>query len=371
MKHHLILIAALAAMALHAGAQTPEYTGDFRTKVKAFNHLDISLTSGTTGVGLDAAMPIGDKFRLRAGFAFMPHISKVLHFGVQVGEKAEGQTEEDFRKVSQNKFNRLSGLLSSFTGYQVDDKVDMLAIPTYYNFSVLADFYPLPRNKHWRVTAGIYIGNKQVGKSYNKTEDMPSLLAVGIYNNLYEKALAGEPLTTVGENDVYLPDEYAQKFIEYGKMSIRLGDYAHDIYYTENEYYTEDEWEEVDGEWVAHQKGDLKHAIGDVKYHAGEAYRMVPDENSMAKAWAYVNRLKPYVGLGYEGRLVKNDDRWHIGFDAGVLFWGGAPKVVTHDGTDLTRDVKNVRGKVGDYVDVIKKFEVFPVLNLRITRRIF
>ena len=53
------------------------------------------------------------------------------------------------------------------------------------------------------------------------------------------------------------------------------------------------------------------------------------------------------------------------------MFWGGTPKVVTHDGTDLVNDVDNVRGKVGDYVEIIKKFKVFPVLNLRITRRLF
>ena len=30
-----------------------------------------------------------------------------------------------------------------------------------------------------------------------------------------------------------------------------------------------------------------------------------------------------------------------------------------------------IRGKVGDYVDIINSFKVFPVLNVRITKTIF
>ena len=75
--------------------------------------------------------------------------------------------------------------------------------------------------------------------------------------------------------------------------------------------------------------------------------------------------------FGYGGQLLKNDPSWQVSFDCGALFWGGTPRIVTHDGTDLVNDVENVRGKVGDYVDIVKKFKVFPVLNLRITKRIF
>lgn len=318
----------------------------------------------------------------------MPHISKTLHFGVQVGQRQKDQTEEEFKMLSKSRFERLAGLLTGFTGYEVDNKVDMQAIPTYYNFNVLVDFFPLPSNKHWRVTAGLYIGNRQVGKAYNTTEDMPSLMAVGIYNNLYDRAVRGEKLATVGENDVYLPDVLTNKMIEYGKMSIRQGNYAHDMYYDEDVYFgTEDWWALKDGQWVSGSTytgddyndlpwewkttEDIMYQKGDVQYHEGEAYRMVPDENSMAKAWAYVNRVKPYLGVGYKGRLLKSEDRWQIGFDAGVLFWGGSPNIVTHDGTSLTKDVRDMHGRVGTYVDILKSFKVFPILNLTLTRRLF
>jgi hypothetical protein len=38
---------------------------------------------------------------------------------------------------------------------------------------------------------------------------------------------------------------------------------------------------------------------------------------------------------------------------------------------DLANDVEDINGKVGDYVKLIKGVKAFPVLNLRITRRIF
>ncbi len=372
MKRTKLLVWISLAMSLAANAQTETTIMAPSLTSKPFSHLDLSLTTGTTGLGIDIATPMGNQFRLRAGFAFMPHVGKTLHFGVQVGQKAEDQTEEEFDIISQSRFDKLSGLLTGFTGYEVDNKVDMRATPTYYNFNLLVDFFPLRNNKHWHLTTGIYLGNKQIGKAVNTIEDMPSLLAVGIYNNLYDRAVRGEKIATVGESDIYLPNALADKLMDYGKMSIHLGDYSHDVLAEEDIYYPNDQWiTDENGEWQWVTTEDVMIHKGEVLYHEGDAYRMVPDKNSMVKAWAYVNKLKPYVGFGYDGRLVKNDDRWHIGFDAGVLFWGGSPSIITHDGTDLTNDVNNIRGKVGDYVDIIKKFEVFPVINLRITRRLF
>ena len=40
-------------------------------------------------------------------------------------------------------------------------------------------------------------------------------------------------------------------------------------------------------------------------------------------------------------------------------------------GVDLAKDVKNVPGKVGDYVKFFKVVKAYPVLELRLTRRIW
>ena len=53
------------------------------------------------------------------------------------------------------------------------------------------------------------------------------------------------------------------------------------------------------------------------------------------------------------------------------MFWGGVPTVLTHDGTNLVKDVENLMYKTGDYVRVVKKFPAYPVLNLRISKVLF
>jgi len=336
---------------------------DMRTAFSpAFSHLDVSVTTGATGIGFDLSTPLTDNVSLRGGYAIMPHFTHTMHFGVDVGEDPE---------ESERKFNRLSGLLANFTGNQVDNVVDMKGQPTYWNWKLLVDVKPFP-NKNWHLTAGVFAGTRQVAKAVNAVEDMPSLMAVNIYNNLYDKAMNNELEVTISETTVNLSEMLGEKLQNYGRMSIHMGNYTHNVYYEEDEYVTAPEGGIIIGDNF-YDEGEqiLIHAKGDVKYAMGDPYRIVPDENSMVKAWAYANRIKPYLGFGYGGRLLKNNPHWEVSFDCGAMFWGGTPKVVTHDGTDLVNDVYNVRGKVGDYVHLIKKFKVFPVLNIRLTRRLF
>ena len=372
MKTRQLLLTAVLCTCLTGRAQETAVPVGL-TKVKPFSHLDLSLTTGSTGLGFDLSMPISNVFSVRAGYATMPHFNHTMHFGVQVGEDPE---------TSQSKFERLSGVLADFTGNKVDDVVDMIGKPTYWNWKLLIDIKPF-RNKHWHLTAGIFAGNRQVAEAVNSIEDMPSTMAVNIYNNLWRKAVNYEPLIEYGSSSIY-EEEIAEKFRSYGMMSVHLGDYKHDIYYDED-VIAEDDMvlgSEEEGYRFVYQGDILYHGSAwtdengvehgpDIKHHKGDAYRMTPDDKSMLRAWAYANRLKPYIGFGYGGRLTKKNPRWEVSFDCGALFWGGTPQVVTHDGTDLMNDIENIHGKVGDYVDIIEKFKIFPVLNLRLTRRIF
>ena len=302
---------------------------------KAFGHLDAGFTLGTTGIGLDAAMPINDAIRLRAGFSFMPKFDYPMSFEVQVG---------DDPTTSNSKFERLSSMLEVFTGNKVDNRIDMIGQPTYWNFNFMADIFPF-HNKHWHLTAGFYLGPSQIAKAFNTTEDMPSLVSVGIYNNLYEELTRDDPATG-------LP-----WFIEHSRIEEILG-------------FSLDHAQLFQMRELLQSNGRMGIHVGDYKT-SGKPYMMEPDENSMAKAKIKMNSLKPYIGFGYQGKLLKNDDRYHIGFDCGAMFWGGTPRITTHDGTSLTKDVENIGGHVGDYVDFFKVFKVFPVVNLRVTRTIF
>ena len=324
MKKIVLLLIAVCS-GLVANSQTTE-----GQEKGFFKHLDASLTMGTTGLGLDMATPMGEYAQLRAGFSFMPHIHYKARFEVQIG---------DDPVKSNQKFQTLSKVLNDMTGYQVNNYVDVIGVPTFYNFNLFVDVFPFKQNKHWHFTAGFYWGNSQIAKAYNTTEDMPSLVAVGIYNTMYEKAIKKEPFATVYYKGVAHPitddpeyqDMLYDKFMEYGRMGVRIGDYVSD----------------------------------------GSPYIVEPDQNSMVKAQVRANAFKPYVGFGYGGRLIKGDDRYKVSFDCGAMFWGGNPSVITHDGTDLANDVENIRGNVGTYVKLIKAVKVFPVLNVRFTRSLF
>lgn len=95
-------------------------------------------------------------------------------------------------------------------------------------------------------------------------------------------------------------------------------------------------------------------------------YLLQPDANGNARATLNTNGFKPYVGIGI-GRAVPKK-RVNFKFDMGVMFWG-TPDVVDHNGVSLSK--QNWDGKDGGAFRVISKFKVYPVLNFRVSGRIF
>lgn len=319
-RKFIIVVLAACFMSGRALSQTAQ--GETKTAtLRPFNNMQVAIEAGSTGVGFDVSTYVHDIVRLRTGFDFMPHFKPTMNFAIEAG-----RYDSDGNWIESN-FDDLAKQLEQFTGYKTDRYVAMKGEPTFWNFKFLVDVFPF-RNKHWHVTAGFYAGPSSIAKAYNKTEEMPSLLAVAIYNNIYDKVLSGEPI--YGDN-VYLDPDLEDKMLAFGRMGIFVGENKED----------------------------------------GSAYMMEPDEDGMVKANIKVNKFRPYIGFGYEGRLVRNNDKYAIGFDCGAMIWGGTPKIITHDGTDLARDVTNIYGGVGDYVEVIKTFKVFPVISLRLSSKLF
>lgn len=330
----IFAIALLMASTSFAQVQT---TGESKTDRNVFNHLDGSITLGTTGLGVDLAMPIGDRVQVRTGFTFFPHYEQTMHFGVQVGDDADPTVQDE-------KFNKLSNTLNEMFAFEVDRNVDMKGKPTMKNFKLLVDVFPF-RNKKWHITTGFYWGPSTVAKAENAAYDATSLVSVAIYNNLYDRVAASYesiqrmmegdtsdpiPYIKINGQEFYAGEELYNKFQNYGRMGVHMGDYKD-----------------------------------------GTPYRMEPDANNMVSCKIKVNRFRPYLGFGYGGKLSNRSERNWISFDCGAMFWGGTPKVLTHDGVDLAKDVSNIGGKVGNYVSICKTFKVFPVLELRLTHRIF
>lgn len=332
-KRFGFIVAALLTASC-AFAQTIEPSGDKGDK-NILNHLDGSISLGTTGVGVDLAMPIGKMVQVRTGFNFFPHYDQTMHFGVQVGDDTDPTIQDE-------KFNKLSQTLNEMFAFEVDRNVDMKGKPTMKNFKLLVDVFPF-RNKHWHVTTGFYWGPSTVAKAENAAYDATSLVSVAIYNNLYnrvkeswESQISDDPnvipipYISIGGNKIYADESLYNKFMDYGRMGVHVGDYPD-----------------------------------------GTPYCMEPDANNMVSCKIKVNNFRPYLGFGYGGKLSNRSDRNWISFDCGAMFWGGTPRIITHDGVDLAKDVKNISGKVGDYVSLFKAVKVYPVLELRLTHRIF
>ena len=329
-----------------------------------FQHLDLSVTLGTTGIGIDVASPIGEYVQVRAGYEIMPRFNKSMNFDLTIGGKPARMYDPNGNRI-ETTFYRLKDMLYDFTGYDIDDHIEMIGKPTINNAKLLVDVFPFKNNKNWHFTAGLYWGPSQFAEAVNSTEAMVSLVSVGIYNRMYEKAVNGEPIinpTALGIKGAgnYQIEELNEKLLGFGRLGFAVGRYKNDVYTTAKKDIFDD-------------NGNLIHAKGEtyVLYKAGDPYILEPDGDGLVRVKAKSKALKPYLGFGYGGRLLKNNDDWKVSFDCGAMFWGGTPDLYVHDGMNLTKDVENVTGQVGTYVDMFKSFKVFPVLSLRLTKRIF
>lgn len=334
-------------------------------KLNLFNHLDLGLTVGTTGIGLDVAMPIGDYVKVRAGVSYLPPVSVPMHFDL-MSYKPSGSA------VSSSTFDKAQALMQELAGFEVNRTVTMHGKPNMLNFKLMADIYPFRNNKHWHFTAGVYFGPKKVAYAVNAMKEMPTLVAVGLYNGIYDYVMNTDFMEEPIYDDYYVDpdvaDKLKEKFDSYGRIGIHLGDFV-DRYVTD--------------------------ADGNKK---NEPFLLEPYKDGTVRADAYVNAVRPYLGIGYGGYIDKAK-RLNVSFDCGAMFWGGKPSVITYERkvsyetvittdeygsqsshkvksvtyneVDLCRDVKDISGKAGDYMKIIKALKVYPVLNFRISYTIF
>lgn len=360
-ERHILLPLIITVLTPAASAQKAVSATGNHT-ISPFNRLDVELTAGTTGLGLDFSTPISDMVRLRAGVNYIPRNNVPLSFDLM----SYGGEDTDEETTSQ-RFDKLSAMLEDFTGVKIDRQIDMNAHGTMVDFRLLVDVFPLPNNKHWHATAGFYWGSKKVGHIENTIQEAPSLMGVIIYNNMYEYFMTDQFYDKPFYGDAYLDPlvglEMKEKFRRYGRLGAHVGDFVE----------------------------------GSPMYEEGKTtpYMLKPDENGTIRADMFVNSFKPYVGIGYNA-CVSKDGRWNIGFDAGALFWG-KPKIYSHerylyyeDGTvsygtvtdpdfpgfigpevDLATDVDHISGKAGDYCRLAKAIHVLPVLNFKISYKLF
>lgn len=320
--------------------------------------IDIALTAGTTGVGIDLSTPITPWLTLRAGASYMPRVNIPFKYVYSVGD-VEGGTTQDISS-GKTKFKKMNELMYQITGTKINRTVHMDRHTMFDNVKLLFDVYPL-NNKHWHATAGIYYGSRTFCYGENTLADATTFSCVAMYNEMYRKAVNNEPL--ISSNGTEFPEDIRQKFISYGKAHVYLGKFTHDIHVE-------------DGHLIAKE---------------GDTFYLEPDEDCTVTADARVNRLRPYLGIGYDGRLSKSDDRWRIGFNAGCMFWGGIPSVIvkykesttgstsspyaggargSYHEIDLMTDVTDLPYYAQKETDLVNALPVFPVLELRLSYRL-
>ena len=290
-----------------------------------FNHLAIGIGIGTEGASLDLALPIGHYVQLRAGMSYLPSIKLTKHFDAsQTGS------------TGTSNFDSITSILHDITGLQFDEQIDMKATTQLWNGKILVDVFPF-KKKNWFFSAGLYFGPKQVMHIENAAEDMGTLIALSTFNNIYnivEEAVANDnPAQLFG--GISLTPQMMDQIMSMGRMGIAVGTYK---------YTTE-----------SHQAGDI--------------YNMVPDENGMIKLDIRSNVVRPYVGFGYR-TAISRDKRSFFSVDAGILCWGTL-KMITHDGTNLIKEVDVTNPMLKQYTDVVNHMKVYPAINIRFTRQIF
>lgn len=293
------------------------------------NNLDAGFSISTMGLGLEVKTPVTKWVDIRAGVDWMPKFSMPLSFNLNT--YSDG--------LPTGNFNKVASMLYDMTGISLDEKVNMKGTGSMINFKFMVDIYPVPQNRHWHVTAGFFLGTSKIAKAINTYEEKPTLVGLNIYNRAYEyfthlESIFDVPLGGGAYMDPEMVEKLQQKFQQYGRMGIHIGDFKD-----------------------------------------GTPYIMTPAPDGTISARAYVNHFKPYIGAGYATDLDKAK-KWHFAVDLGVIFWGGVPDVINHDyatGRDVnfTKDLVNIRGKVGQYVSTFKAFPVYPLVALRLSYSIF
>ena len=158
MKNLLVAIMALCVMPIYAGnvgTNTPKksieneintnYSLQEVTKIQSSNnneetflsHLSVALRASTLGIGLQAATPINELFKLRAGLDF---------FSLSPGSWSIGLDDPD-------------GAFDRAFGYTPD--YDMKGNIKFINGNILVDFHPTKGIFH--LTAGVFLGSNKIG----------------------------------------------------------------------------------------------------------------------------------------------------------------------------------------------------------------
>ena len=287
-----------------------------------FNHIDGAFTAGTTGLGIDLAFPLKDWGRLRIGGVWKPrgHYSDTYVVHMDNPEAYWGQ---------------FSALVSTFVGVKPEKYIEMEGKSSMNHFKMLVDLFPIKNHRNFHVTIGFFWGTSNYVTATSTPISGNTIAAIKTFNTLRQKAINNEDIdlsfigiNTKSENLQEIREKLYRKIIEIGEVGIPLG-------------------ERTDENGETH------------------VVNATINDKDVIEVKAEVNSFKPYIGAGYEIPIAK-DKRTMIGIDAGILIWGGKPKVKVFEG------LSNLAGNnTAGYLRSADKYPVYPEASIRISQRIW
>ena len=173
MKHNIHRLIILSTMMFAATGIQAQIVDKLHAEDGLFNHLSVGLTTGLSGAGIDAVMPVHKIVTVRAGFA-----------GWGIGDikfKAINTATEitQMQMVEEDAVRRA----------QMVDKVELAIKPNFWNFYLLGEVHPF-NNQPFYISAGLFVGSQNFVHFRNTNEGALGFLydanqKVEDYNRLF------------------------------------------------------------------------------------------------------------------------------------------------------------------------------------------
>ena len=143
MKHNIHRLIILLAIIFTAAAADAQRAEKLRAEDGLFNHLSVGLSTGLSGFGIDAAMPVCKIVTVRAGFSAwtIGNINfKAINTASEITETS--MVEDDAVRRS-----------------KMVDKVELQIKPRLWNFFILGEVHPF-KNQMFYFSAGLFFGSQ-------------------------------------------------------------------------------------------------------------------------------------------------------------------------------------------------------------------
>ena len=143
MKHDIHRLVILSAILFTVAGAKAQNADKLHAEEGLLNHLSVGLNTGTTGTGIDVAMPLHKLITVKAGFS-----------GWGIGD-IKFKAINTAKEYTQMQMVEIDAIKRS----QMVDKVELALKPNFWNFYVLAEIHPF-KNQPFYFSAGLFAGSQ-------------------------------------------------------------------------------------------------------------------------------------------------------------------------------------------------------------------